>query len=298
MSSSSIASSREGPDSRVAVLDDQGQHSYASIVERAARVSAALHASNGNQRLAAGERVAILVHPSATSSRRSSACCSRVDVGRLFAAPSRAETRYFCEDAGVRTAVVSAPLRDLGNALEVQSGEVARTCKVVALEPLFETSTSDATALAQAAGESAPALQLYTSGTTGKPKGPSSRTRTSAYSNGSSVTRGASPRATSSSTRLPLHHMHGSRSRSSRPSARAPPRACVRSTPPRSGTKMANATVSWRAADVPSPLRRVRTPRPTNNVRGVGEREATSPRDERSAALPVTIAARWREITA
>jgi malonyl-CoA/methylmalonyl-CoA synthetase len=141
---------------RVGAIDDAGAHPYARIVERAAALA------NGLQ-LAPGDRVALLVHPSADFISAffgillAGGCV--VVLSPLHPAP---ETRYFCEDAGVRSVLVSAPLRALAAPLDA----------VRELEPLLDGNTKiDPVERARAVAESAPAFQLYTSGTTGKPKG-------------------------------------------------------------------------------------------------------------------------------
>src|SRR4051812_6526365 len=97
-------------DPRTGVFDDAGTHTYVSIVQRAVAVSAALSATASLQ---PGERVALLGHPSADFISAffgvllAGGCV--VVLSPLHPPP---ETRYFCADAGVRTVLVSAPLRD------------------------------------------------------------------------------------------------------------------------------------------------------------------------------------------
>lgn len=290
-------------DPRTAVLDEDGTHPYARVVERAVAVSAALSVKG----LAPGERVALLVHPSADFISAffgvllAGGCV--VVLSPLHPAP---ESRYFCEDAGVRTVLVSAPLRDLGSAIEPNE----RTAQllegglaVVDLAPLLETATIalDVARLARNVRnvtEDAPALQLYTSGTTGRPKGAVLTHRNIG------VQQGLVGEAWGFSEKdvllhaLPLHHMHGL-AIALLTAMGAGAAARMRSfDAPAVWEEMANATVFMGvpamyhrllvAFDAASPEQRERW---SAHARGL--RLATSG----SAALPVTLASRWRELT-
>ena len=272
-------------ETRVCVLDDRGAHPYARVVERAWRVADALAG------IEPGERVAILVHPSADFVSAlfgillAGGCV--VVLSPLHPGP---ETRYFCSDSGVRTTIVSAPFEELGRAL-------VGTCGVVPLDAMLARERSaDASTIAIA--EESPALQLYTSGTTGRPKG-----AVLTHAN-IGVQQRLVGEAWGFSERdvllhaLPLHHMHGL--------------AIALLTALGSGAAVRmrsfDATAMWdEMADasvfmgVPAMYHRLfvafdaatleQRARWSENARSL--RLATSG----SAALPVTIATRWHEVT-
>jgi len=182
---------------RPAVHDALGTTEWEALVDRADRVASAL--LDGRSSLD-GERVGLLVSPGAAFI----ACFFgvlraggvAVILSPLHPAP---ETRYFCDDAGVRTLVASADLA--GHLAPVATGRrmlLAETL-VIALRAPLSVSTAD--------GDSA--LQLYTSGTTGKPKG-------AIITHGNLATQQALLREAWGWTErdtllhvLPLHHMHG-----------------------------------------------------------------------------------------
>jgi len=277
-------------DPRTGVLDDAGAHSHASIVGRAAAVSAALTA---RRPLEPGERVALLVHPGADFVSAffgvllAGGCV--VVLSPLHPAP---ETRYFCADAGVRTTIVSAPLRELASALE-------GTCELLDLDAVASASGAvDPRTLADAVDEISPALQLYTSGTTGKPKG---AVLTHANIGVQQQLVGEAWGFTEQDVllhALPLHHMHGlAIALLTALGAGAATR--MRSfDAPAIWEEMANASVFmgvpamyhrlFLAFDAATEEQRARWTASAKNLR-----HATSG----SAALPVTLAERWRAIT-
>jgi malonyl-CoA/methylmalonyl-CoA synthetase len=145
-------------DERTAVLDDAGTHSHASLVRGAKAVAGALR---GIRR---GERIAILVHPSAEFLAAfygvllAGGCV--VVLSPLHPPP---ESKYFCADGGVRTILVSAPHAELARSIAADTSvELRDVASLLGGEP---------PAALDDIPESAHALQLYTSGTTGKPKG-------------------------------------------------------------------------------------------------------------------------------
>ncbi len=153
---------------RAAVHDASGAHDYATVVAGSLRIATALLETGETPRTSLdGERVALLIGPSASFVEAffgvllAGGCV--VVLSPLHPAP---ETRYFCEDAGARTVIVSAehaaltePLAEGWNVRDVASLRASKE------------NLGLVTAAALGAGGEAPALQLYTSGTTGKPKG-------------------------------------------------------------------------------------------------------------------------------
>ena len=196
-------------ETRTAVYDTTGAHDYASVVARSISVASALLAGDGQgaepRSSLRGERVAILVGPGAPFVEAffgvllAGGCA--VVLSPLHPAP---ETRYFCDDAEVRTVLVSADQAAL-------AAPLASSWNVRPLEPLLAASEhiGAVTGAALAAEGDTPALQLYTSGTTGKPKGAViTHANLAVQQELVGAAWGFGPGDTLLHS-LPLHHMHG-----------------------------------------------------------------------------------------
>ncbi len=146
-------------DARPIARDATGETSWRDAIAAADRVAAAL--LDGRRSLE-GERVAMLVSPGAEfltcmfGVLRAGGCL--VVLSPLHPPP---ETAYFCGDAHVRTVIASADL----------AGRVAFLAPERRIVTPGELLGSRAAVIAAEPAGDDPALQLYTSGTTGKPKG-------------------------------------------------------------------------------------------------------------------------------
>jgi malonyl-CoA/methylmalonyl-CoA synthetase len=138
-------------DQRVAVIDRNGSHSYATLVRRARGVAASLAD-------APGTHIAVLVETgvdflAAFHGVLLSGRCAIV----LTPIHPIAEIRYYVGDAGAQVIVSSEAMRSISDQLE----GVRDVATLASHEP----------GPLPAIAEGAPACMLYTSGTTGKPKG-------------------------------------------------------------------------------------------------------------------------------
>jgi malonyl-CoA/methylmalonyl-CoA synthetase len=257
-----------------AVIDDRGEHDFDALRARAASVAAFL----GDRR---GRRVAILASPGAEFVSTffgvvSSGACALV----LSPLHPAAETRFFCDDADVDLVLVTADQR-------LRAGAAAR--EVVDVATVAARPAPDV-----AIDPEDPALMLYTSGTTGKPKG-------AVLSHRSLSTQQellAEAWGLSSSDvllhLLPLHHMHGlCISLLSCLGAGAAVRMLPGFDAARAWREMARCTV---VMAVPTIYKKL-----FDALDGSAERDEWMQNASKlrlatsgSAALPVTLAERWR----
>lgn len=271
--------------SRGAITDDRGTHTYGEIANHARAIAASLRAvRNGN------ERIGILVSPGASfvaslvGSWTSGACV--VILSPLHPSP---ETAYFLEDAHVRTILAS---KDLAPRLNDVKGDR------VVLDPDSIT-TADAFDESRVPNSDAAALQLYTSGTTGKPKG-AVLTHANLDANTAMLeTAWGITKTDRLLHTLPLHHTHGlvvALLTTLRAGGEVAMHASFDA--PKIWNDLARATTFMAVPTIYSKLFTAFDSADENtqtkwmqNARNL--RLATSG----SAALPVTLAERWREIT-
>jgi malonyl-CoA/methylmalonyl-CoA synthetase len=274
-------------DARPATLTEHGTTTYADLVARAERVAGALL---GGRASLEGERVALLVAPNADFL----ACFFGVlaaggTVVVLSALHPAAETRYFCDDAGARLVVAS----------QAESSHVsilAPERRILAAEDLVKAPRVPVSA---APRDDDPALQLYTSGTTAKPKG-------AVITHGNLATQqrllGVAWGWTADDVLLhvlPLHHMHGlAIALLSAVGAGAAIRFLSKFDSPRTWDAMRESTVLMAVPTIHAKLFSALDEADAGTRRAWTEaaralRLVTSG----SAALPVTVGQRWADLT-
>jgi malonyl-CoA/methylmalonyl-CoA synthetase len=274
---------------RLAVQDDLVRRSFAELHARALRARAALCDGRGSLD---GRRVAILASPGAAWVE----AFLGVLLGGGVALPLSPlypphELAWFGDDAGADTLIVSADLAP-------RAALLARGRRVVALETIAD-GPADAPDAAAAIAPDATALLLYTSGTTGKPKG-------AMITHDNLAVQAALLREAwgySEDDRLlhalPLHHLHGlGISLLTTLLAGSAARLLPRFEAPRVWDELAAHTTFmavptmyqklFEAFDAADEATRARW---AEGARAL--RLATSG----SAALPVTLAARWKALT-
>lgn len=191
-------------DPRAAIVDARGEHSYARIVARSAAVARHLRRSGA---IGPGARIAILAPPSAEfvvglyGILRAGGCALVLSALHPFA-----ETQYFCADAGVTTILVADAYAGLATPLTAAGFDCHSLDAIADDGAQTQTSSADEAAPPE---PHADALQLYTSGTTGRPKGAVLTHENLGVQQrlvGEAWGFHASDRLLHA---LPLHHMHG-----------------------------------------------------------------------------------------
>ncbi|MBV9945340.1 MAG: AMP-binding protein, partial [Myxococcales bacterium] len=184
-------------DRGVALREARGATGWPEIVAAADRVASGLLRE---RRSLEGERVALLVSPGSAFVAGFfgvlRAGGTAVVLSPLHPPP---ETAYLCEDAGVRTILVSAD--QTGAAAHLAPGRT-----IAGMDALLASPAAPIAALPRARD---PALQLYTSGTTAKPKGAIIRHANIATQQELLRDAWSLGPADVLLLVLPLHHMHG-----------------------------------------------------------------------------------------
>ncbi|WP_437810923.1 AMP-binding protein [Sorangium sp. So ce1078] len=288
-----------GSSARTAVEDDRGQASFAALTERALRVRGALLADSGRRaageraspRSLEGERILLLVPPGAAWV---SAFLGTILAGGIALPLSPlyppAELAWLASDAGVRRILA-------GDELAATVAPIAQGRAVLRVEDLERAAPGPEGAISDIAADD-PALLLYTSGTTGKPKGALLTHRNLAVQ--AELLRAAWGFSEHDVLlhALPLHHLHGvaialTTSLLAGSATRMLPRFDAQHVAAEIARRSATAFMA-----VPTMYQRLfeqidRGEAPGFAAGARALRLATSG----SAALPVTLAERWRDLT-
>ncbi|MFO0762092.1 MAG: AMP-binding protein [Byssovorax sp.] len=274
---------------RIAVRDDHGARSYADLFTRALVARDCLCAGDPSL---AGRRVALLASPSSAWVE----AFLGVLLGGGVALPLSplyppAELAWFAADAGADTLILSPE-----HAARAEA--IAQDRRVIPIADLFAGAPHEPASIAEIPAD-ATALLLYTSGTTGKPKG-AMLSHEAIFTQASLLHAAWGMREDDTLLHaLPLHHLHGlGISLLTCLLAGAEARMLPRFEAHRVWDALAGATV-WMA--VPTMYQKLfeafdaesesTQARWAEHARGL--RLATSG----SAALPVTLAARWKALT-
>ena len=266
-----------------AVVDEHGAHDFDAVRARAASVAAHL----GDRR---GRRVALLASPGAEFVGAffgivSSGACALV-LSPLHAAT---ESAFFCSDADADLVLVTTDQRERARAA------VGDRLDVVDLASIDAKPARD---LAIDAED--PALMLYTSGTTGKPKGAVLSHRSLSIQQELLAEAWGLSSSDVLLHLLPLHHMHGlCIALLSCLGAGATIRMLPAFDASRAWREMERSTVFMAVPTIYKKLFDALDATSTPTERDRWMQNATKLRlaTSGSAALPVTLASRWRAIT-
>jgi malonyl-CoA/methylmalonyl-CoA synthetase len=279
-------------DERPVVRDIRGVTTWSQAIDAADRVA---HALLDGRRSLDGERVALLASPGAEFVScmfgvfRAGGCL--VVLSPLHPFP---ETAYFCADAQVKT-VLASPDRVGTVASLAPEHRIVTTDALLARSPSQRSSPA---AIAADPRDDDAALQLYTSGTTGKPKGAVITHRNLAMQQELLAAAWAWRPEDELLHVLPLHHLHGLAIALLSAIGAAATTHFVPFEPRAVWEAMPSATVFMGVPTVHAKLLAALddADRPTQTRWSAGAqslRLITSG----SAALPVTVGERWRTIS-
>jgi malonyl-CoA/methylmalonyl-CoA synthetase len=270
------------PPDRIALHDADGTYDWATVAARADDVAAAL----GDRR---GTRVGVLAAPGMPFVAALFGIWRAGGTGVVLSPLHPAiESRFFVQDAGIRTLLVTPDQRPRAEAIGgTELVDLTTLARVAPPAPGFEPLPSD------------PALMLYTSGTTGKPKGALLTHANLAMQQ--ALLReawGWSP-ADELLHVLPLHHMHGlCIALLSALGAGAAVRMLPAFDAGRVFREMKRATVFMAVPTIYAKLLAAfDAASPTEQAEWSANARALRLATSGSAALPVTLAERWRELT-